>query len=215
MNRSINEVEALAKKAARGAGMSWGLAEETGRCIASLETMGLPGAEALVTLLKQNDSITADKLRPQSLTGTWTSITGHLCPVIAGACLSDCSDVLQAGEKIEMQEVSCPLLVLPFVKSVARSLGLSLTLKWDGIDICTDGYAVAIQGERQKLTTEHTAHLSCGENDHRQVLRGSTYRAKLDEACFNTLARLAHRTYAPATEESRRLGAGAGQTDND
>ncbi|THF93305.1 MAG: DUF3726 domain-containing protein, partial [Sulfitobacter sp. SK025] len=28
---SLNEIEALSRKAARGAGMSWGLAEETGQ----------------------------------------------------------------------------------------------------------------------------------------------------------------------------------------
>ena len=33
--------------------------------------------------------------------------------------------------------------------------------------------------------------------------------------CVETLGRLAHRTYAPATPESRLAGAGAGLTDND
>ena len=31
MNLSLNEVDAMAKKAARGAGYSWGLAEEAGK----------------------------------------------------------------------------------------------------------------------------------------------------------------------------------------
>ena len=49
---SLNEIEALAKKAARGSGCSWGVAEDAGRAVRWLEARGLPGAEALGTLLR-------------------------------------------------------------------------------------------------------------------------------------------------------------------
>ena len=40
-------------------------------------------------------------------------------------------------------------------------------------------------------------------------------RAQPAPEAWATLNRLAHRTYAPATEESRLKGAGAGLSDND
>ena len=60
-------------------------------------------------------------------------------------------------------------------------------------------------------------------SDHTQITLGGQLttprphvtRATPDPVCWDTLNRFAHRTYAPATEESRLLGAGAGLSDND
>ncbi len=47
---SLNEVETLAAKAARGAGLSWGLAEDVGRAARRLAAAGRPWASAVVGL---------------------------------------------------------------------------------------------------------------------------------------------------------------------
>ena len=47
MNWSLNELDAMARKAARGAGYSWGLAEEAGRATRWLAAAGLPGPMCL------------------------------------------------------------------------------------------------------------------------------------------------------------------------
>ncbi len=52
---SLNEIEALARKAARGGGMSWGLAEEAGKAVRWLSDNGFPGPWLLSKLLLQND----------------------------------------------------------------------------------------------------------------------------------------------------------------
>ena len=41
MSYSLNEYEALALRAARGAGLSWGLAEEAGKAVKILSSLGL------------------------------------------------------------------------------------------------------------------------------------------------------------------------------
>ncbi len=51
MSWSLNEIEGLARKAARGSGLSWGLAEEAGKATRWLCAAGLPGADALAGLL--------------------------------------------------------------------------------------------------------------------------------------------------------------------
>ena len=50
---SLNEIESLALKAARGAGMSWGLAEEAAVAASWLAARSLPWAETLADLLAQ------------------------------------------------------------------------------------------------------------------------------------------------------------------
>ncbi|MEL7259121.1 MAG: DUF3726 domain-containing protein, partial [Pseudomonadota bacterium] len=46
MSWSLNEVESLARKAARGAGYSWGLAEEAGKATRWTCAAGWPGGTA-------------------------------------------------------------------------------------------------------------------------------------------------------------------------
>ncbi|HAG24232.1 MAG TPA: DUF3726 domain-containing protein, partial [Alphaproteobacteria bacterium] len=53
MSWSLGETAALALKAARGAGMSWGLAEETAASVVWLHSRGLPGISALCSYLGQ------------------------------------------------------------------------------------------------------------------------------------------------------------------
>ncbi|KMW60818.1 hypothetical protein AIOL_000983 [Candidatus Rhodobacter oscarellae] len=50
---SLGELQALAAKAARGAGLSWGLAEEAGWAVRWLEARGLAGAAALAGVLPE------------------------------------------------------------------------------------------------------------------------------------------------------------------
>ena len=51
MNLSLNQVENTARKAVRGAGLPWCLAEDAGRAVRWLEVMGLPGMSWLVLVL--------------------------------------------------------------------------------------------------------------------------------------------------------------------
>ena len=46
--RSLNEIDSLCQKAARGAGLDWGLAEEAGFAAAWLAARGADGAAALL-----------------------------------------------------------------------------------------------------------------------------------------------------------------------
>ena len=41
--KSLSEIETTSKRASRGVGFSWGIAEEVGKCIRLLELFGLPG----------------------------------------------------------------------------------------------------------------------------------------------------------------------------
>ena len=49
---SLGEIEALCKKASRGVGLSWGLAEEAGLIARHLSEFNLPGSDTVYTNLK-------------------------------------------------------------------------------------------------------------------------------------------------------------------
>ena len=102
MSWSLGETAALALKAARGAGMSWGLAEETAASVVWLHGRGLPGMSALCSYLGSTDTPRTD---------------GPACPIITGCALID--GTMEAPERLsdscDLGLVQAPLLLLPFV----------------------------------------------------------------------------------------------------
>jgi len=56
-NCSLSEIDALARKAARGAGYSWGIAEEVGKSARWLSAYGFKGPE----VLSEHLHVVADK----------------------------------------------------------------------------------------------------------------------------------------------------------
>ena len=205
MSFSLNEVEATAKKAARGAGYSWGLAEEAGKATRWLCAQGLEGCGALAALLQEPRHET-----PTRKGAVWSG-PGALCPLITGAALSDFAADLANGP-IRLVEVAQPQLLLPFAAGAARHLGAALTLSCDTLTARTDGAGVDLANIPAPPGTSDVT-VSVG-GAMASTLPNHT-RAAPDPAIWAILTGFAARTYAPATDASRRLGAGAGLSDND
>ncbi len=106
MSWSLGETAALALKAARGAGMSWGLAEETAASVVWLHSRGLPGISALCSYLGQ---YLGQAAAPHSPEGG--------CPIMTGCALIDgMMDVPEtSSQTLDLGHVHAPLLLLPFV----------------------------------------------------------------------------------------------------
>ena len=51
--QSFSEIETTSKRASKAAGFSWGIAEEIGKSVKSLELFGLPGVTNLNLYLKK------------------------------------------------------------------------------------------------------------------------------------------------------------------
>lgn len=212
MSYSLNEVEALAKRATRGAGRSWGMAEEAAKAVRWLQANDLSGAELLLALLVQNDGVPITGLVPMSMNGAWVSASGRLCPLAAGSALCDISDRLVATGRFEMKQVSYPLLVVPF----AGSLGYSVALSWGSVRICVDAAGLHITDPDGAINTPVATVMDCTVLDATKArAKPPSQRANVTEHTWEGLTQFAHRTYAPATEASRTLGAGAGVSDND
>ena len=209
MNFSLNEMEAIAKRATRGAGYPWGLAEEASKATRWLCLQGLDGARFLAQLLERGLAAAPATHSPQQGDSPWRG-EGDLCPLLAGASLSDSAHLLMAG-RIEMQTVAAPALLLPFVSNAARMLNSKLTVKIDGARAVTDGDNL-MAPDNLPATAESVSVSQGGASFTPRKQHSRAYPAMRH---WETLNRLARRTYAPETEESRRLGAGAGLSDND
>ncbi|MEP3344961.1 MAG: DUF3726 domain-containing protein [Litoreibacter sp.] len=211
MTYSLNEIEVHAKKAARGGGYDWGVAEEAGKAVRWLASHGLPGAAALAAHL----DLHAHDGPPQTLDGDWSSATGILCPLTAGVTLNDCADLLIGARVQIMLNVTQPLLVVPFVAWAALHRKYPLTVVWGNVRATTNGYDLHIEGTEDDLSTPQTDALKCFVAQGSHAFAAPALRGNICPDVWGKLNTFAQRTYAPATEASRLLGAGAGATDND
>jgi len=199
MSWSLGETAALALKAARGAGLNWGLAEEAAAAVIWLHTNNLPGISALCSYLGNPDG------SPR--------IDGA-CPILTGCALIDGVMPVpeRAGEAMAIGPVRAPLLLLPFVARLAPGTlwlvapGLTGMNGMQGGDRwqsrCLRGGADCRIEYRQSIQVDPAMEKATRLDDH-------------FACCVDRLGTFAHRTYAPATGQSRLSGAGAGLTDND
>ncbi len=213
MTFSLSEIEATARKAARGAGYSWGMAEEAGRAARWLCAAGLDGCALLAAALAAADGTDPAELAPRALDDWhWRGGAGRLCPLMAGAALSDAAALWQQTG-VTMERVIVPPLLLPFAALAARALGANVTVRWAGVTAVTEGRALAVSGADDLPTGPADVSVAIGGAMAAPLPRHT--RASPRPQDWEALTALAARTYAPATEESRLKGAGAGLTDND
>lgn len=216
MTLSLNEINATCKRAARGAGHSWGLAEEAGYCGRWLAGRNLPGALALAGLLTRNDGIEYDQLCPGKTSGEWRKINGQLCPLITGAAISDLAAEIARGREITLIKVSYPILLLPFVAAASGQTNTPMTLTWSGVTACFSpdlSLSAPIMAELTADVANHVQIKRCNEITGDPVWAAN--RGEISPGAAEILATFGHRTYAPDTAQSRLSGAGAGLSDND
>ncbi len=223
---AIGEVESLVLKAYRGAGFSWGMAQEAGKAAAWLTAKRLPALDAFAALLNQIADLTHEQLSPNIKSSSWperwVGSSTLLCPVVCGAFLSDLGPaVVEKESTVTLTSVASPLILLPFV----ATLGVPLTLRMTNAEVSVDGDVIApfpvyetVAGKLDvvlQLAVQRAA--SIGDKTE-QAGRGSDIslmRGTGNVASIKLLQALAHQTYVPATQESRESGAGAGLSDND
>jgi len=213
MSWSLSEIEGLARKAARGSGFSWGMAEEAGKTVRWLAGIGLPGPEVLADFLEAHDRTPHARMRPCD-TGldTWTAASGVICPISAGAALCDLAQSDAPSRDIDIRNCAHPLLLVPFVRAAAEDGAQAERVIWEGGEFA---FAADVRGQSDApMAPLADIRVQYGVNDA-LPLPACQLRYDLAEGPAARLAALAARTYAPDTEESRTTGAGAGGADTD
>ena len=208
MSYSLNEVQAMAKGAVRGAGYDWGLAESTGRAIRWLCRYGVNGVHALATLLEQNLSGCSLPFAPQDFKDDQKT-PAQICPLQAGTAFSDFS--AQKGPEVAMKNVCVPVLMLPFIARVAHRQGLCLVTSCDGIHASTNGASLWLTQDLPNTAQRFSVCIGDPVGHPSATCHRSFARVE----DWERLNSFSLRTCAPASEESRLRGAGAGVLDDD
>jgi len=215
---SHNEIEQLCLKAARGAGMSWGLAEEAGFAAAWLATRGLDGPGALLAQLRGAKDRTWREICPVVAPGSFRAVDGGcLCPIALGAALCDHAhlpETAMMNTALRVGPVSHPVLLLPFLSDFARARGEGARFDWPrgSVLLARDG---RISGDADLLAKE--TRLEAELSTQAAMPEGQPAAGKPFFVPSTTLSELNHlalRTTVPASEASRG-GAGAMADDND
>jgi len=189
---TLAEIDATARKAARGCGCPWGLAEEAGKSARWLASHGLPGPEALAALLADRDGC---------CTGG-----GPPCALVLAATLADRAPLI-GSETVE--DGGTPLLILAQMGRTADASGRAYALDWPGGGATVARHGLTIRGGEQ------TGPITCTAVDPPDTgTPPSPASRRVDEGAWTALTRLSHRILVPATEASR-AGAGAGTNDAD
>jgi hypothetical protein len=211
---SCNEAEMLCLKAARGAGMSWGLAEEAGFAARWLYARGLDGPAVLLAHLDWADGRPWDAVRPVAAGNLWTQDGGLLCPIALGTAISDFAALGRAGNDAIAGPVHRPVLVLPFLHALARASGSTMALAWAGHRV-TVGPEGEIGGDIALLSAVECAELeiSAGAKAAAEPRRPDR-AAPLSAQTLSRLDDFAMRTTVPASASSR-ADAGSAAGDND
>ena len=216
---SLGELDALVLKAYRGAGFSWGMAQEAGKAAVWLASNGLPAAEYFAALVKQIDGVEPAALAPMIKDGEWIDADRPLCPVVVGTVLSDYGlSYFCAKTELVISAVHKPAVLLPFIVHCATVAGVSFSVWIDGCEVTADlpGCSGILSLNQAPVSIQQAQNES---RSAAKILTGicgaSQSRSVASREDLKVLNLFAHRTYVPATEQSRVSGAGAGLTDND
>ena len=114
-----------------------------------------------------------------------------------------------------MAGMTDPLLLVPFAASVAFTIKQAVGIEWLGVTIFTDGHLLHISGNDSDVKAQCVSTVKCSVQVMPHGNAPSETRVQIDADCWSVLSAFAQRTYAPATENSRLLGAGAGLGDDD
>lgn len=198
---SQNEIEGLVLKAARGAGYSWGMAEDVAFATRWLAAHDFDAIGALDRLLADTT------MEPGSL----------LCTIGAGTEVADGNiDELP----LPVFYVSVPLMLIPFVARFACDVGRPIEMTWQDarVVIVPEGpHAVRVAADGA-IDAGLVNPVMVGLADEDQISEGRRARPggrKVDVDAWARLEAIGARTYVPASDQSRIAGAGAGLSDND
>lgn len=187
MSYSFNEIETLAKRATRGFGLSWGVAEDCAKIIRFLSENSYDGVLALSLIFQ--------------------STAGH--PSIDASLLFlDRSSQIAEGGYAQQKHVHT-LFFCGAVGVAARHHDLNLRIMNAEFQGVTDGVNFEISEGFPEISGMVRVEITPQKPGKTRVAR-----ADPNMDAYSFLARLADKTFAPISEESRALGAGGDESDN-
>ena len=202
--KSFSEIDTTSKRASKAAGFSWGVAEEIGKSVRSLELFGLPGIINLnqyLKKIKKKHPTKITKIEKENKTDD-----KELCPIYSGIALLDNCLELEKLKSIKFYNVNFPLLILPFVSKASEIIGKKILVKYDNTSFLLnfDKSIFSKNIDKQVQLLANTVSIEFIENKN-----------SFSEQDWKELYKLSEETFVTESDSSKAKAAGAGLTDND
>ena len=201
---SLSEIETTVKRASKAAGYSWGVSEETGKCIRLLELFSLPGIKHLNEYFNEKNKSKFENLNRISENNP--SINNPYCPISLGVSFLDQINLLENLKKIEFKNVAYPIIFISFISRSSEVIGKKIYVKID----------------EKKILLNLNVNISSNFIDQEFPKKADTIQVNLlkNEDNFtkhewNNLYKLSENTFVEESDRLKEGAAGAGLTDND
>jgi hypothetical protein len=201
---TFSEIETTVKRASKAAGFSWGIAEEIGKSIMSLELFGLPGIINLNRYLKK-----IKKKHPKKITKIEKknkTDDKELCPIYSGVAFLDRCLELEKLKSLKFYNVSYPLLMLPFISRASEIMSKKILVQFDNSSFLLnfDKSIFSKNIKKQVHSQAKVVNIEFIENKN-----------SFSEQDWKQLYKLSEETFVDESDSLKKTGAGAGLTDND
>ena len=201
---TFSEIETTTKRASKAAGFSWGVAEEIGKSIRSLELFGLLGIVNLNHYLKK-----IKKKHPTKITkiDKENKIDDkELCPIYSGIAFLDHCLELEKLKSLKFYNVSYPLLMLPFISRASEMMSKKILVQFDKSSFLLnfDKSIFSKNIEKQAQSQAKVVNIEFMENKN-----------SFSKQDWKELYKLSEETFVDESDSLKKTGAGAGLTDND
>ena len=202
--KSLSEIDTVSKRATRGAGFDWGIAEEVGKNIRMLEMLGIAGIKNLNHYYKIKVKKNFEKINLIDKENKSNKL--EYCPIIAGVSFLDQVRSLESLSEIKFENIAFPILFLPFVSRASEIVGRKILLKVDN---------------RTFLLNYNTSIYSNSLNEgvttigNKVVVKFLENQDSFEENESKELYTLSEKTFVEENESLKQSAAGAGLTDND
>ena len=202
--QSLSEIDTTSKRASKAAGFSWGVAEEIGKSIRSLELFGLPGIINLNLYLKKIKKNHPEKLNKINKENRHQN--KELCPIYCGVAFLDQCKQLENLVSIKFYNVNYPLLILPFISRASEILGKKILVQFNNTSFLTNFDKSILSKNIDEKVNPLTNEISI------EFLENKNSFSDQD---WNELYKLSEETFVEESDSLKQSGAGAGLTDND
>ena len=201
---TFSEIETTTKRASKAAGFSWGVAEEIGKSIRSLELFGLPGIINLnqyLKKIKKKHPAKITKIEKENKTDD-----KELCPIYSGVAFLDRCLELEKLKSLKFYNVSYPLLMLPFISRASEIMSKKILVQFDSSSFLLnfDKSIFSKNIEKQVKSQAKIVNIEFMENKN-----------SFSEEDWKELYKLSEETFVDESDSLKKTGAGAGLTDND
>jgi len=200
--QSLSEIDTTSKRASKAAGFSWGIAEEIGKAIRSLELFGLPGIKNLNLYLNKIEEKHPNKIQKIDKENK----NKELCPIYCGVAFLDQCQKLEVLKNIKFYNVNYPILLLPFISKASEILGKKILVQFNNSSLLMNFNKSILTKNLEKQVMDSIDEIKIEFLENKNSFSAQEWKE---------LYKISEKTFVEETDSLKTKGAGAGLTDND